>query len=125
MLSRVIARRLENLAPRCKCGLPPLASSLACPAGPVCWRPRPRWSDFPVRFAVPNASPKQGIELGARTGAEFDQMSTNSFPIILILLSLTTIATAAPNKGNPLIAGNDVTWQTLGTNENSSMPFGS
>jgi alpha-L-fucosidase 2 len=56
--------------------------------------------------------------------AEFDDMRMNSIPIVLILLSLTAIATAAPSDGNPLIAGNDVIWMTLGTNENDSMPIG-
>jgi alpha-L-fucosidase 2 len=48
----------------------------------------------------------------------------NSFPIVLVLLSLTAVAKAAPGDGNPFIAGNDVTWTTLGTNENDSMPIG-
>jgi alpha-L-fucosidase 2 len=56
--------------------------------------------------------------------AEFDDMRVNSFPIVLLLLSLTAIATAAPSDGNPFIAGNDVVWMTLGTNENDSMPIG-
>ena len=51
-------------------------------------------------------------------------MRIHSFPIVFILLSLTSIAMAAPSNGNPFIAGNDVTWTTLGTNENSSMPLG-
>lgn len=41
-----------------------------------------------------------------------------------MLLSLSDVAMAAPSDGNPFIAGNDVTWKTLGTNENSSMPLG-
>ena len=48
----------------------------------------------------------------------------NSSSIVLILLSLTTFATAAPNGGNPFVADNDVTWTKLGTNEGSSMPLG-
>jgi hypothetical protein len=56
--------------------------------------------------------------------AEFEDMRMNSFPIVLIFLSLTAIAMAAPSDGNPFIAGNDVIWMTLGTNENDSMPIG-
>src|ERR1700733_1643167 len=48
----------------------------------------------------------------------------NPSPLVLILLSLTAIVQAASNGGNPFIAGNDVTWTTLGTNENDSMPIG-
>ncbi|MGC9942680.1 MAG: DUF5703 domain-containing protein [Verrucomicrobiota bacterium] len=48
----------------------------------------------------------------------------SSFPIVLILLSLTAIAKAASSDDNPFIAGSDVTWMTLGTNENDSMPIG-
>ena len=48
----------------------------------------------------------------------------NPLPIVLIVLSFTAIAKAAPGDGNPFIAGNDVTWTTLGTNENDSMPIG-
>jgi alpha-L-fucosidase 2 len=54
-------------------------------------------------------------------------VGTNSLPTVfslLILLSLGAIAMADPSDGNPFIAGNDVTWTTLGTNENSSMPLG-
>ncbi|HWE94517.1 MAG TPA: DUF5703 domain-containing protein [Tepidisphaeraceae bacterium] len=51
-------------------------------------------------------------------------VGTNSFTIVIIVLSLSAIAMAAPSDGNPFIAGNDVTWTTLGTNENSSMPLG-
>jgi hypothetical protein len=56
--------------------------------------------------------------------AEFDDMRMNPFLVVLILLSLISFAIAAPNRGNPFIAGNEVTWPTLGTNENSSMPLG-
>jgi hypothetical protein len=55
---------------------------------------------------------------------EFNKMRMNSFPIVLILLSLTAIAMAAPSDVNPFIAGNDVIWMKLGTNENDSMPIG-
>ena len=51
----------------------------------------------------------------------------NSFsivPVLLILLSLSATATAAPSDGNPFSASIDVTWTTPGTNENSSMPLG-
>jgi alpha-L-fucosidase 2 len=47
-----------------------------------------------------------------------------SFSIALILFSIITVAKAAPNGGDPFIAGNDVAWTTLGTNENDSMPIG-
>ena len=56
--------------------------------------------------------------------AKCDGMRMTSLLAVLTLFSLTTIATAAPNTRNPFIAGNDVTWTTLGTNENSSMPLG-
>jgi hypothetical protein len=45
--------------------------------------------------------------------AKFDDMRMISLLAVLILFSLMTIATAAPNTGNPFIAGNDVTWTTL------------
>jgi len=48
----------------------------------------------------------------------------NPVPLVLILLSLTAIAKAASNDGNPFMTDNDVTWTTLGTNENDSMPIG-
>jgi alpha-L-fucosidase 2 len=48
----------------------------------------------------------------------------NPVPLALILLSLTAIAQAASNDGDSFIAGNDVMWTTLGTNENGSMPIG-
>src|SRR5580704_158019 len=51
-------------------------------------------------------------------------MRMNSFSIVVILLSPSAIATAAPSDGNPFTASNDVTWTTPGTNENSSMPLG-
>ena len=56
--------------------------------------------------------------------ANFDDMRTNWFPIILFLLLLTPIAMAAPGGGNSLMSGNDQVWTTLGTNENDSMPIG-
>ena len=46
---------------------------------------------------------------------------------LLFLLSLFTrclCAPAAPVTGSNFAAGNDVTWTTLGTNENDSMPIG-
>ena len=51
-------------------------------------------------------------------------MRMNSFPFVLVLLSLAAVAMAAPGDGSPFVAGNDVTWTKLGTNENSSMPLG-
>jgi len=56
--------------------------------------------------------------------AECDDMRMNSFPIVLILLSLTAIAMSAPSDGNRFIAGNDVIWMRLGTNENDSKRIG-
>lgn len=48
----------------------------------------------------------------------------NPFLVALILLSFLTLATGAPTKGSPFIAGDDVTWTRPGTNENNSMPLG-
>jgi alpha-L-fucosidase 2 len=68
--------------------------------------------------------PQNGDKIAVSEVADFNDMRMNSFPLVLILLSFAATAIAAPSDGNPFIAGNDVTWTTLGNNENDSMPIG-
>src|ERR1039458_7560774 len=81
-------------------------------------------SYFPGRFCDSRCILQNEDGTGVPEVAVFDDMRMNSFPVVLILLSLTAMAMGAPSDGNPFIAGNDVTWTALGTNENNSMPLG-